>query len=104
MVSAFKGFWALVLAVLLVCRFGFAESEPGMRMTKEQVLAVALPAIEARFPGTTKHRSFHAYVERPGIWGVYVPHPDRPNIRDTGDPSTEVRDRDGKVLKVHLAR
>ena len=75
--------------------------------SRRQVIAVAKRAIEARFPwAAAKHYSYDAFLESDGMWGVYVPHPHEPGVLyfGGGDPNAEVRDRDGKVLKVYLAR
>ena len=71
-------------------------------MSKPQVIAVARQAIEARFPWTAdKHYQYDASLQSDGIWGVFVR---RPPMRGGGDPNAEVRDSDGKVLKVYFAR
>src|SRR5713101_4776388 len=97
-------------ALALVCAFhqiSAGEPQPKPRMSKRQVIAVAKRAIEARFPwAAAKHYSYDAFLESDGMWGVYVPHPHEPGVLyfGGGDPNAEVRDRDGKVLKVYLAR
>jgi hypothetical protein len=77
-------------------------------MSKQQVIALAKREIEARFPWTAaKHYRYDASLDANGTWGVYVPHPHKPGLNldlGGGDPNAEVRDRDGKVLKVYLAR
>jgi hypothetical protein len=74
-------------------------------MSKSQVIFVAKREIAARFPwSVAKHYSYDAFLQSDGIWGVYVPHPDQPGLKGGGEPNAEVRDRDGKVLKVYLAR
>jgi hypothetical protein len=75
------------------------------RMTKQEVIAVARRAIEARFPwAASKHYQYDAFLYSDGTWGVYVPHPNQPDLLGGGGPNAKVRDRDGKVLKVYLAR
>ena len=73
-----------------------------MRVTKEEAIAAALVAIEARFPGSARGHSFDAFV-RDGVWGVYVP-PKSPGVKGGGTPWAEIRDTDGEVLGVYLAR
>jgi hypothetical protein len=70
-------------------------------MTKEIAIATALRAIEAKFPGAAAAHSFEAFL-RDGVWGVYVPMP--LGVRGGGAPNAEVRDADGEVLRVYLAR
>ena len=85
----------------IVCAF----AGPKPRMSKEQVIVVAKRAIAAKFPwSAAKHYRYDAFFQSDGIWGVYVPHPEQPDMLGGGDPNAEVRDRDGKVLKVYLAR
>lgn len=92
-----------VLCVVCQLAVGGIQAKP--HMTKQEVIAVARRAIEARFPwAAAKHYHYDAVLQGDGIWGVGVPHPDRPGLRGGGDPNAEVRDRDGKVLKVYLAR
>jgi hypothetical protein len=43
-----------------------------MRMTKDQVVAVGTRAIEARFPGATKGRTFAAFMITDGYWTISV--------------------------------
>jgi hypothetical protein len=100
MVSAIR-LSLLLVCVSVVCAF----ADPKPRMSKEQVIAVAKHAIAATFPwSTAKHYRYDAFFQADGTWGVYVPHPGQPNMLGGGDPNAEVRDRDGKVLKVYLAR
>jgi len=91
----------------LICLFGIcrslnAGSQP--RMSKKEVIAVAKRAISARFPWAVNRYHYDAFILEDGIWGVYVPHPGQPDLMGGGEPNAEVRDRDGKVLKVYLAR
>ena len=71
-------------------------------MTKEEAIAIALPAMDARFPGAVVGHSFEAFI-RDGVWGVFVP-PKSPGIKGGGTPWAEIRDADGTVLGVYLAR
>ena len=71
-----------------------------MRMTKDQVVAVGTRAIEARFPGATKGRTFAAFMIADGYWAISVQRGGRPLRFSGGDPVGEVRDRDGKVVSV----
>ena len=75
------------------------------RMSKDEVITIAKREIAARFPwSVAKRYAYDAFLQRDGIWGVYVPHPDQPGLMGGGEPNAEVRDHDGKVLKVYLAR
>ena len=71
-----------------------------MRMTKDQVVAVGTRAIEGRFPGATKGRTFVAFMITDGHWAVSVQRGGRPRRFGGGNPVAEVRDRDGKVVNV----
>src|SRR5437867_334442 len=96
---------SIIAVICAVCQFSAAEPQPQPRMRKQQVIAVARRAIEARFPwAAAKHYRYDAFFESDGTWGVYVPHPHQPGVLyfGGGDPNAEVRDRDGKVLKVYL--
>src|SRR5437899_1740743 len=94
-----------IVAVGALCHIAVAQTQPKTHMTKEQVIVAAKRAIEARFPwAAAKNYSYDAFVSRDGIWGVYVPHPDRPGMKGGGDPNAEVRDTDGQVLKIYLAK
>ena len=73
-------------------------------MTKQEVVAIGKQAIEARFPGSTKGHTFGAFIITDGYWAVFIPHQDRPNPLGGGQPVAEVRDRDGKVVKVYRAK
>ena len=94
---------SIIAVVCAACQLSAAEP----RMSKPQVIAVAKRAIEARFAwAAAKHYRYDAFFENDGTWGVYVPHPHKPGVLEFGggDPNAEVRDRDGKVMKVYLAR
>jgi|SRR5437762_3171313 len=94
-----------VVVFCVACQLAYAEPQSKPRMTKQEVIAVASRAIEGRFPwAAAKHYHYDAFLQADGIWGVYVPRPDQPGLRGGGDPNAEVRDHDGKVLKVYLAR
>jgi hypothetical protein len=100
MVSA-KRWIFLLMCICTVC----AIAGQNWRMTKGEVIAVAKRAIAAKFPWSVdKHYAYDAFHQSDGVWGVYVPHPGQPDLYGGGEPSAEVRDRDGKVLKVYLAR
>ncbi|HEY2625460.1 MAG TPA: hypothetical protein VGI41_01780 [Candidatus Udaeobacter sp.] len=71
-------------------------------MDKEEAIAIALKAIDARFPGAAAGHSFDAFV-RNGIWGVFVPSKS-PGVLGGGTPWAKIQDADGKVLGVYLAR
>jgi len=71
-----------------------------MRMTKDQVVAVGTRAIEARFPGATKGRTFAAFMITDGYWTISVQRDGWPRRLGGSDPVAEVRDRDGKVVNV----
>jgi hypothetical protein len=74
-------------------------------MSKQEVIAVAMRAITLRFPYTVaKHYPYDAFFQSDGRWGVYVSRPDHPGLRGGGEPNAWVRDSDGKVLDVFLAR
>jgi hypothetical protein len=92
--------------VAALCTFGIsaiAFAQP--RMSKDAVIAIVKREIDSRFPwSVAKHYAYEAFLGSNGVWGVYVPHPDQPGLRGGGQPTAEVRDRDGKVLKVYLAR
>jgi hypothetical protein len=100
MVSANR--WiCLLLCVSVVA--AVAGTKP--HMSKREVIAVAERAIAAKFPWSTeKHYRYDAFFQSDGVWGVYVPHPGQPDVYGGGEPNAEVRDRDGKVLKIYLAR
>ena len=94
--------WSLVL---LFAAIAIAAASPKPHMSKGEVIAVAERAIAAKFPwSVTKHYHYDAFYQSDGTWGVYVPHPDKPDMFGGGEPNAEVRDRDAKVLKVYLAR
>jgi len=73
---------------------------PKSRMSKQEVIAVAKKAIERRYPGATEGYPFDAILQSNGIWGVYAPR----LSKGGNEPNAEVRDRDGKVLKIYLTR
>ncbi len=85
------------LSVLtLVAFIGCTGSHP--RMTEAQVLAVAEPALRARFPETfDATRPYHARCTN-GVWWV---HGTLPKDTQGGTPEAEVRDSDGKILTVY---
>ena len=95
----------LILVLLCACIAAFATAElPKTHMTKQEAIAVAVRAIEARFPGATKNRSFDATFQD-GVWGVSGVIPNRPpGLLGGGMPTAEIRDRDGAVLKVYFAK
>lgn len=100
MVSAAR---LILLGVCLSASIAVAEAKP--RMSKAAVIAVAERAIVTKFPWSAeKHYRYDAFYQSDGIWGIYVPHPGQPDLYGGGEPNAEVRDRDGKVLKVYLAR
>jgi hypothetical protein len=73
-------------------------------MTKGEAIAVAVRAIEARFPGATKNWSFDATFQD-GVWDVAGVIPNRPpTLLGGGMPTAEIRDKDGAVLKVYFAK
>jgi hypothetical protein len=90
----------LIVVVCAVCQNAAAEPGTEPRMTKQKVIAAAKKAIEARYSGATKGYPFDAVFQNNGIWGVYAPR----LSRGGGEPNAEVRDRDGKVLKIYFAR
>jgi hypothetical protein len=91
----------LLMCVCTVC----AIAEPNPRMTEREVVAVGMRAIAAKFRWSVgKHYPYAAYYRSDGTWRVGVPHLDDPHLLGGGEPNAEVRDRDGKVLKVYLAR
>jgi hypothetical protein len=94
----------LLLCAVLVCRHAGGEPQPKPRMSKQLVIAIAGRAIEARFPGATAGQSLDATIRPHGIWGVFVAHRDHSGLRGGGEPNAEIRDSDGKVLRVYFAR
>jgi hypothetical protein len=90
---------------LLVCLCAAALAEPNPRMAEREVIAVAMPAIAAKFPSSVaRHYPYAAYFKSDGTWVVAVPHLDPYPGCSAGEPNAWVRDRDAKVLKVFLAR
>src|SRR5947207_10323596 len=98
----------IVAVVCVAYQLVFAGAQPMLRMTNQEAIDIATRAIEARFPwAAAKHYHYNAFLQESDgiwIWGVYVPHPDQPGLHDGGHPNAEVRDRDGQVLRVYLAR
>ena len=95
----------LILVLLCACIAAFASAEsPKTHMTKGEAIAVAVRAIEARFPGATKNWSFDAMLQG-DVWDVASVIPNRPpKLLGGGMPTVEIRDRDGAVLKVYFAK
>ena len=79
-----------------------AVAQPA-RMTAQQVVAAARPAIEARFPGSTKNHGLVAHVITDGYWTVFFVHPGQPDHPKRGEPVAHIRDSDGKVVDVSVA-
>ena len=95
-------FRTLVCCIALVCFSTIASAQPP-RMTPQQVIATAKPAIEARFPGTTKNHTLVAYViPDGGYWTVFFLYPGQPEHPNHGEPFALVRDSDGKVVGVSV--
>src|SRR6266480_4586031 len=92
----------LVCCVGLECSVAIALAQP-TRMTKQQVIAVGQPAIEARFPGATKDHRLVAHIITDGYWTVFFLHPGQPDRPRRGEPIAHVRDSDGKVVDVSVA-
>jgi hypothetical protein len=65
------------------------EAKP--RMSKLEVVAIGKRAIEARFPGATKNRTFDAVVITDGYWAVFSSHPGQPNPLKRGEPVADVK-------------
>lgn len=77
------------------------------RMTKEQVLQIAIDALNNKDPGSytyfvEKYGKFDAKLDH-GVWMVEGTKP-LPGIRGGGGPVIEVRDSDGKVLRIYFNR
>jgi len=91
---------------LLVCAYSVCVlAGPNPRMAQREVIAVAMRAIVTKFPWSVdKHYPYDAYYRSDGVWLVSVPHLGQPDLYGGGEPNAQVRDRDGKVLKVTLAR
>ena len=89
----------LLMWASIVCTI----AQPNPRMSERDVVAVGMRAIAAEFPWSVdKHYPYAAYYRSDRTWRVAVPYLDGPGLG--GEPNAEVRDRDGKVLKVYLAR
>jgi hypothetical protein len=102
MISVLTTFRILFCCVALMCSGAIALAQPP-RMTTQQVVAAAKPAIEARFPGATKNHNLVAHVTTDGYWTVFFVHPGQPDRPKRGEPVAHVRDSDGKVVDVSLA-
>ena len=102
MVSVLTNLRILVCCVGLVCSVAITLAQP-TRMTKQQVIAAAQPAIEARFPGATKDHRLVAYIITDGYWTVFFLHPGQADRPRRGEPIAHVKDSDGKVVDVSVA-
>jgi hypothetical protein len=84
-------------AVVLICLLASVAAQAAPRMTQQQVIAAARPALEARFPGARSHRLV-AHEITDGFWTVFYVHPGEPDRPKRGEPFAHVRDSDGKVV------
>jgi hypothetical protein len=89
--------------VITACCVAATSADAKPRMSELEVVAVGKRAIEARFPGTTKNRTFGAFIITDGYWAVFSPHPGQTNPLKRGEPVAEVRDSDGKAVSVYRA-
>jgi len=98
----------IVAVVSFAYQLVIAGAPPMLRMTDQEAIAIATPAIEARFPwAAAKHYRYKALLQinhGVWVWGVYVPLRDQPDLHGGDDPVAEVRDRDGQVLRIYLVR
>jgi hypothetical protein len=102
MVSACVKLHVLACCVAIGCCLA-SSADAQHHMSEHDVAAIGKRAIEARFPGSTKGRSFGAFRITDGYWAVFSPHADQANPLRRGEPVAEVRDSDGKVVSVRLA-
>jgi hypothetical protein len=103
MVSADTKLRLLCCCLITTYCVAATSTEAKPRMSKLEVVAIGKRAIEARFPGATKNRTFDAFVITDGYWAVFSPHPGQPNPLKRGEPVADVRDSDGKVGNVYRA-
>ena len=87
-----------MVLVAVVFLSGCTGRSSGGRMTTEQVLQAAEPAMSARFPESfSRCRPYGAELSN-GIWHVRGTLP--PLVRG-GTPEAKVQDSDGKVIEVY---
>ena len=84
------------------CVEPYHTASPKPRMTERQVLAIAMPVMNARFPAlVAAHQPYRAKFSN-GNWWVLGNVPK--GIRGGGAPEATVRDLDGKLLGMSLSR
>ena len=97
---------SLTFAFLFVAPAAYAQAQDTVatkpRMTEQQVLDIATPALSERFPAAFKtHQPYCAQFSH-GDWWVLGTVPK--GVRGGGAPEATVRDSDGKILTMSLGR
>jgi hypothetical protein len=87
----------LPMIVILGCWLALRVPR-GPRLTEEQAVAIALPALSANMPPehVNEYQPYHAELHD-GIWNVFG---SVPGDGVGGTPEAKVRDSDGKIITV----